>query len=133
MKFPFDYLGFKIRPSKLKKEDWIVIIDKINNKLSSWNNRFLSRAGRLVLVNSVLSAIPSYWMAVHRFPKWVIEKIDRIRRNYLWNGDSSCRGYKCLVNWDMCCKSKKEGGLEIYIILTPLCLLNGYGNIDVQK
>ena len=52
-------------------------------------------------------------MAVHRFPKWVIEKIDRIRRNYLWNGDSSCSSLKCLVNWEMCCKSKIEGGLGI--------------------
>lgn len=29
MNFPFDYLSFVIRPSRLKHDDWLIIIDKI--------------------------------------------------------------------------------------------------------
>ena len=88
MNFPFEYLGFVIRPTKLKHDDWLIIIDKIKNKISNWNGRFLSRAGRLVLINSVLSALPIYWMSMHLFPDWVIDKIDKIRRDFLWSGDN---------------------------------------------
>jgi len=75
MAFPINYLGFVIRPTRLKREDWHTIIDKINSKISRWNGRFHSRAGRLVLINSVLSALPLYWM-MHLFSRWVLDKID---------------------------------------------------------
>lgn len=63
MSFTFDYFGFVIRPAKLKHDDWFIIIDKIKNRISNWNGRLLSRAGRLVLINSVLLALPIYWMS----------------------------------------------------------------------
>jgi len=79
MAFPINYLGFVIRPSRLKHDDWLSIIDKINSRISRWNGRFLSRAGRFFLINSALSALPIYWMSMHLFPKWMLQKIDKIR------------------------------------------------------
>lgn len=38
------------------------------------------------MVNSVLSAIPTYWMSIFRLPSSVIKAIDRIRRDFLWSG-----------------------------------------------
>ena len=32
MKFPIDYLGFLIRPTKLLHDDWLIIINKINSR-----------------------------------------------------------------------------------------------------
>jgi len=60
MAFPIQYLGFLIRPSKLKHEDWLSFIDKISTRISRWNDRFLSRAERFILVYSVLSTLPIY-------------------------------------------------------------------------
>ena len=110
MNFPIEYLGFLIRPTKLLHDDWLIIINKINSRLSNWNGRFLSRAGSLVLINSILSAIPIYWMSMHLFPKWVVDTIDKLRRDFLWSGENPNSSLKCLVNWDTVCKSKKEGG-----------------------
>lgn len=53
---------------------------------SSWKVRYLSLGGRLTLVNSVLSAIPTYWLSLFKIPCWVIKKINRIRRDFLWSG-----------------------------------------------
>jgi len=37
MSFPINYLGFLIRPSKLKRDDWLSIIYTINCRISRWN------------------------------------------------------------------------------------------------
>ena len=50
---------------------------------------------------------------MHLFSKWEVDKIDKIRRDFLWSGDNPNSSLKCLVNWDTVCKSKKEGGLGI--------------------
>lgn len=38
------------------------------------------------MVNSVLTALPTYWMSIFRLPAWVIKKIDQLRRDFLWTG-----------------------------------------------
>ena len=58
------YLGFRLKPNCYKKEDWNWLLAKLEARVNNWCNRWLSRAGRLVLVTSVLEAIPVYWMAL---------------------------------------------------------------------
>eukprot|EP00253_Pinus_taeda_P006109 PITA_06109 len=57
---PFKYLGFWLKPTVYKKEDWNWLIAKIESRISHWSFRWLSRAGRLTLIKSVLSAILVY-------------------------------------------------------------------------
>lgn len=45
--------------------------------------------------------------------KWFIKKIDKLRRNFLWNADEEAHGGKCLVNWKRICAPKAVGGLGI--------------------
>jgi len=52
-------------------------------------------------------------MSMHLFSKWVLNKTDKIRRDFLWSGDNPNSILKCLVNWDIVCKSKKNGGLGV--------------------
>ncbi|KAL9664729.1 hypothetical protein QQ045_020136 [Rhodiola kirilowii] len=66
---PFNYLGVPLHGKRLKGSEFSLIIDKMTNKIKSWSSRFLSYAGRLVLVKHVLSSIGSYWMRVLIFPK----------------------------------------------------------------
>ena len=44
-----------------------------------------------------------------------IEKIDKIRRSFLWKGSNpkSCNGGHCLINWSTTCLPKCKGGLGI--------------------
>ncbi|KAL9689460.1 hypothetical protein QQ045_009846 [Rhodiola kirilowii] len=108
---PFMYLGVPLDGSILKSAALNSVIGKITNKIKSWSAKFLSYAGRLVLVKHVLSAISSYWMRVIIFPKGVLKKITTICRNYLWSGSSL--GRRSLVAWKEVCCPKEEGGLGI--------------------
>jgi hypothetical protein len=70
-------------------------------------------AGKTVIVNAVLSALPIYFMSAFILPKWVIHEIDTIRRNFLWKGlDTDSRKIH-LANWSLICRSKSKGGLGI--------------------
>jgi len=57
MKIPFKYLGMPIGGNPRQKQFWDEVVDKVRNKLSRWKRRILSFAGRVCLINSVISAI----------------------------------------------------------------------------
>jgi hypothetical protein len=48
--------------------------------------RFLSYAGRLVLVNSVYSAMPTFYLCTLKLPSEIIYQIDKYRKHVLWHG-----------------------------------------------
>ncbi|XP_039120313.1 uncharacterized protein LOC120256691 [Dioscorea cayenensis subsp. rotundata] len=116
-RLPVHYLGIPISGRRPRKQDWRNLIDKIKGRLSSWKSNYLSISGRLTLLNSVLSSLPTYWMSIFRLPRWVIKDIDRARRDFLWSGHDidipKCR----LVAWQNICRSKEQGGwgiLDLY-------------------
>jgi mannosylglycoprotein endo-beta-mannosidase len=63
--FPCHYLGLPLhfrQPSRVQVQP---VIDKMANKLPLlWKGRFLNKAGRLKLVNSVLSSTPTYFLTI---------------------------------------------------------------------
>eukprot|EP00253_Pinus_taeda_P010845 PITA_10845 len=109
---PFKYLGFWLKPAAYKKEDWNWLIAKIESRISHWSFRWLSRAGRLTLIKSVLLAIPVYWVALTWIPKGVMEKIRRIYCRFLWAGSKESSGLPW-VAWDKVARPKEWGGWGI--------------------
>jgi len=77
------------------------LIDKIAGRLPTWKGKFLNRAGRLTLVRSVLSSIPTYFLMVFAPQKWAIRQVDKIRRSFLWKGTADANGGHSLVKWSM--------------------------------
>ena len=73
----------------------------------------LSIGGRVTLINSVISAIPLYWLGIYRMPKLVRMRIDKLRKRFLWQGGSSVKKKYALVSWKVVCKSKDQGGLGL--------------------
>ncbi|WMV09473.1 hypothetical protein MTR67_002858 [Solanum verrucosum] len=51
-------------------------------------------------------------MSLFPIPAKVVEKLDRLRRSFLWHGNKEGKGY-CLVNWKTVLLSKEIGGLGI--------------------
>lgn len=84
--FPFKYLGLPLSDARLQREVFMPLIQKITNKLTGWSAKLLSMAGRIVLINAVLTTMPIYYMSVFDMPKWILENIDKIRRDFLWQG-----------------------------------------------
>lgn len=111
--FPCQYLGLLLSTKALTKTEVEPLIQKIAAKLPAWKGRLLNRIGRLSLVNMVLSSVPTYHMTVFPMKKWMIKRIDKLRRNFLWKGSEEANGGHCLVNWQRVKRPKKNGGLGV--------------------
>jgi hypothetical protein len=68
----FKYLGFTLKPNDYRKNDWLWLLAKIEKKIPVWSNRWLSRAGGLVLIEVVFKAIHVYWSSLAWIPKGII-------------------------------------------------------------
>ncbi|WVZ60403.1 hypothetical protein U9M48_010430 [Paspalum notatum var. saurae] len=110
--FPIKYLGVPVSPSRLHRADWLSLKEKINKRLDAWKSGTLSMAGRITLINACLTSTPIYHMSMYLFHKTVIERIDRCRRKFLWQGGSGKKKYH-LIKWNEVCKDKAQGGLGI--------------------
>ena len=81
----------------MKKSTFNGVLESINKRLASWKGRLLNKAGRICLAKSVISSIPVYQMQVLYFPSDVCNDIDRLTRNFIWNGRAGTR-YCSLVS-----------------------------------
>ncbi|GAU33382.1 hypothetical protein TSUD_365080 [Trifolium subterraneum] len=84
----FVYLGLPIGANLRLSSTWDPVIKTIEKRLSSWKNRYVSFGGRVVLINSVLSSIPIFYLSFLKLPSKVRKTIVRIQRNFLWGGAS---------------------------------------------
>jgi hypothetical protein len=75
--------------------------------------RLMSSGGRIQLINSVLSAIPNFFMACIEWDQASIDAVDKLRRAFLWKNKDKILGGHCLVAWDIVTMPKKNGGLGI--------------------
>lgn len=79
----------------------------------SASSQFLTLAGRLQLVNSVISSLPVYHMRTLKLPITVIDIIEKRMKNCLWRGkDPANKGYN-LAAWDLVKRPKDKGGLGV--------------------
>jgi len=110
----FTYLGLLIKLISLTRGDRQPLIERIEKRLTIWKCNALSRGGRLILVNSVLSSMLLYYISFYFLPKWVIHAIDRIRHAFFWKVTRSIYEGFCLINWQLVCSHKNQGGLSVW-------------------
>lgn len=112
MENPFKYLGFWLKPQAYRKQDWNWLVAKIEQRISHWSFKWLSRAGRLTLVNSVLQAMPVFWAALTWIPKGILHKIKQLCSRFLWSGSKE-DSVLPWVAWDKIARPKDWGGWGI--------------------
>ncbi|GJV62569.1 hypothetical protein Tco_1473397 [Tanacetum coccineum] len=111
-KLPVKYLGVPLVSSRLMVRDCNELVDKVHIRIQDWKNKFLSIAGRLQLIQSVLGSMHIYWASVFILPTSVLINIEQLLRQFLWCHGSSGKG-KSKVAWEIVCLPKSEGGLGI--------------------
>ena len=109
---PVRYLGLPLLTKNMTVLDFLPLIEKIRKRVSSWTGRFLSYAGRLQLINSVIMSLTNFWMAAFRLPSGCIKEIEKICSGFLWSGPE-VNGRKIKIAWRDVCRKKQEGGLGI--------------------
>jgi hypothetical protein len=83
---PFKYLGLPIGANPNCEATWDPLVDHLKKRLFSWRNKYISFGGRIVLINSVLNAIPIFHLSFLKLPTKVWKKIVKIQREFLWGG-----------------------------------------------
>ena len=111
--FPCKYLGVPLSPHKLTKAQAQPIIEKIADRLPSWKADLLTKAGRSVLVQYVLTSMLIYLVLALDLPIVTLQAIDKIRRGFLWKGRKDTRGGHCLIAWPKVTRPPELGGLGI--------------------
>lgn len=104
------YLGLPEHFGRKKKDLFVSIIDRIKIKASSWSNKFLSTAGKMVMLKAVLSNIPSYAMTCFKLPRSLCKRIQSAVTRFWWDGRSGNRKM-AWVSWSKMTRSKQDGGL----------------------
>ena len=56
----------------------------IAKRVTSWKEKFTSKARREVLIKSIAQAIPMYSMSPFKLPKGLCNDINSINTNYWW-------------------------------------------------
>ncbi len=133
--FPFTYLGLPLSPKALSKTDYLTLIEKLDKRLAGWKGLLLSRAGRLVLLNAVLSSVSAFFCSAFLVPTWVSKAIDRIRRGFFWKGNVLDNGFHCLINWEHMCRPKSVGriGIRKFKAMNSALLMKSFWNFYNSK
>ena len=109
---PMTYLVMPLGTLYKTPSIWNPILERMEKKLSSWKQLYLSKGGRLTLLKSTLSSLPTYYLSLFTIPKAMAIRLERIQRNFLW-GSSSKRFKYPLMAWEKVCLRRELGGLGI--------------------
>ena len=90
--FPCKYLGVPLSPHKLTKAQAHPIIDRIAARLPGWKADLLTKSGRSVLVQYVLTSMLIYLLLALDLPAGTLQAIDKIRRGFFMEGQKRCKG-----------------------------------------
>ncbi|GAU40243.1 hypothetical protein TSUD_219530 [Trifolium subterraneum] len=104
------YLGLPSLVGRSKKNTFAYIKDRIWKKINSWRSRPMAKAGKEVMIKSVLQVIPSYVMSIYLLPDTLIKEIERMINAFWWGGSNNNKGIKWL-SWDRMVSPKDRGGL----------------------
>jgi hypothetical protein len=76
------YLGMPSMIGRNRTAIFAYIKDRVWQRINSWSSKCLSKAGREVMIKSVLQAIPSYVMSLFQLPTTLITTIERMMNSF---------------------------------------------------
>ena len=109
---PLSYLGMPLGASYKANAVWNPILEKMERRLSGWQKLYLSKGGRLTLLKSTLSSLPTYFLSLFTIPKSVANRLEKLQRDFVWGGMGNNFKHH-LVGWDKVCVPKAKGGLGV--------------------
>jgi len=109
----FRYLGIPICLNSLPNSAWTQTLENLKNKLDHWGAFWINLVGHIVLINSVLSALPIFQFSSLLSPQTVKSSISILLGCFLWEGGKKYKKIFHLIKWDIVKKPKENGGLGI--------------------
>jgi hypothetical protein len=106
--FPCRYLGLPLSLKKLTRDQLQPYIDKIADQLPGWKADLLTKPGRKILVQFVMTGMTIYLAMAVDIQAWGLKAVDKIH----W-GRKYVKGGHCQVAWGKLCRPIEMGGLGI--------------------
>ena len=63
-----------------------LILEKMERRLGGWKRLYLSKEGKVTLIKSTLSNLPTYFISSFPIPAAIANRIEKLKRNFLWGG-----------------------------------------------
>jgi hypothetical protein len=109
---PMKYLGLPLGENFKSLAIWNPIVEKMECGLEGWKRFYLSSGGRLTLIKSTLSNLPTYFLSFFPIPATVAKQMEPIQHNFLWGHTEDVFKFH-LVKWEQVCNPLTNGGLAI--------------------
>jgi hypothetical protein len=113
---PFTYLSLTLSNTK---PECLPLVHRVERRLIS-TAMFFTQRGKLLMLNSILSSLPTFFMSAIKVPIEILNQIDRYRRHCLWRGGNLNAKKPPLAAWKFVCRPKSRGGSGVI----KLCLQN---------
>jgi len=104
------YLGLPSLVGRSKTKTFVGIESRVRKKLDGWKEKFLSKAGKEILIKVVVQAIPTYTISVFQLPKTLCNSINLMTSQFWW-GENSKRKRVSWMSWKRMGVSKFHGGM----------------------
>jgi hypothetical protein len=107
------YLGLPTLVGKSCKQAFKNIKDRVRRRLEDWKLKFLSQAGKEILLKAVIQAIPIYNMSIFLLPKGLCNEINSLMQNFWW-GHQGNESRIHWMKWSKMGMAKDRGGLGFW-------------------
>ncbi|XP_058774622.1 uncharacterized protein LOC131648906 [Vicia villosa] len=104
------YLGLQVIFGRSNKVVFSMVVERVWKKIKGWKEKFLTTAGKEILIKVVAQAIPTYVMSCYKLPILVCNEIEALIANFWWGAKKGERKLHWL-SWENMAKAKSFGGL----------------------
>ena len=107
------YLGLLLGATFKEMAIWNPVLERVEKRLASWKRLYLSKDGKITLIKSTLSSIPTYFLSLFPIPAKVANQLEKFQRDFLWCGLEEKPKFH-LVNWSHICAPLRARGLAVW-------------------
>lgn len=88
---PFRYLGLPVGENPERLSIWVIVVEKVRDRLSGWRSKSISFGGRIVHLKSVFTALPIYYLSFFKALAGIISQLETLFKQFLWGGEKGKR------------------------------------------
>jgi hypothetical protein len=105
---PFTYLGLPLGLTKPKVEDFLPLVTRCERRLIN-TLMLLSQAGKLKIINSVFTSLPTFFMSTFSLHVTKREQVDKFKKHYMWKGSDENSRINVKAAWKMVTRPNDKG------------------------
>lgn len=110
IQMPGKYLGIPMMIGRKRVAEFAFLQERVEKKLQSWNNKTISKGGKVTHLKTGAQSIPNFWMALMLISLEICDGIEKRMNSYWWGNESTGKGIRWM-SWDRLCVVKEDGGL----------------------